>query len=218
LKQRGTHLTLLLFYFVGNSDDYVSSYKQKICPSGGGGSGSGSGSGDGADEQQYEYSGSGQRYGKIDGYGYATDRCVCYTDGSGCECDSQDEGLAVRNVASYGPAVVCVDGSDWQDYSGGILTESSGCSAQFLDVNHCVQVVGYAFTNGNDNQDGDDNSGSGSGDGSGSGSGDGESSSRVGYWIVRNQWSYYWGMQGYAYVAMGANTCGILNDMIQAYL
>jgi cathepsin F len=119
--------------------------------------------------------------------------------------------LAVRNLATYGPAVVCVDASTWQDYAGGIITSDSGCSQQFMDVNHCVQAVGYAYmdSNGNDEED------SGSGD---SGSNDnGNSGSREGYWIIRNQWSSYWGMNGYAYVAMGDNTCGVLNDMIQVY-
>lgn len=161
--------------------------------------------------------GGGARYGNIKGYGFATERCVCYSDGSGCECDNQNEGMAVRNLASYGPATVCLDASVWQDYDGGIITSSSGCSAEFLAMNHCVQVVGYAY---NDGGDGDydwssQDSGSNSQD---SGSGSGDDGSRFGYWIVRNQWSSYWGMSGYAYVAMGENTCGILNDMTQAFL
>jgi Papain family cysteine protease len=84
----------------------------------------------------------GSRYGSIKGYGFATERCVCYSDGSGCNCDNQNEGTAVRNLASYGPATVCLDASTWQDYNGGIITSSSGCSAKFLSMNHCVQVVG----------------------------------------------------------------------------
>jgi hypothetical protein len=154
------------------------------------------------------------RYGDFKAYGYATNRCVCYTDGSGCDCASQNEGLAVRNIATYGPAVVCVDASAWQDYNGGILTSESGCSQKFLDVNHCVQVVGYAFldeSNTNADFDNAENRHSGGG-----GSKDNrDDSKRQGYWIVRNQWSTAWGYSGYAYVAMGENTCGILNDMIQ---
>ena len=88
-----------------------------------------------------------------------------------------------------------------------------------MDVNHCVQAVGYAYVadDADENMEGG-GSGSGSGDNkSGSGSGSGDNANRNGYWIVRNQWSTYWGMNGYAYVAMGENTCGILNDMLQAY-
>ena len=80
-----------------------------------------------------------------------------------------------------------------------------------------LHTTGYAYSDGR-GEDGDNGSGdSGSGD-SGSGSGSQDNADRVGYWIVRNQWSENWGMSGYAYVSMGENTCGILNDMTQAYM
>jgi C1A family cysteine protease len=41
---------------------------------------------------------------------------------------------------------------------------------------------------------------------------------REGYFIVRNQWGQNWGMNGYAYLSLGSNTCGILNDMTHAYM
>lgn len=102
------------------------------------------------------------------------------------------------------------------------MTTAIGCGQEFLDMNHCVQVVGYAFTTDEEcegeNCDAEgDNQGSGSRSGSGSKSGSRDDSQRNGYWIVRNQWGENWGMNGYAYVAMGANTCGILNDMTIAY-
>jgi Papain family cysteine protease len=185
------------------SDNSVKSYQQSTCPASGS---------------------KNTRYGSIKGYGYSTSKCVCYTDGSGCSCDRQNEGKAVRNVATYGPAVVCLDAATWQDYTDGIITSASGCSQDFMNVNHCVQAVGYAYVgesdgskdNSKDNKN--DNGGKRllkSNDNSKSGSNDKEQ--RQGYWIVRNQWSSYWGMNGYAYVAMGENTCGILNDMLQAY-
>ena len=126
-------------------------------------------------------SGSGTRYAKIRGYGYATDRCVCYTDGTGCDCDEQNELKALQNVATYGPATVCLEASTWADYAGGILTSDSGCSPKFLDMNHCVQAVGYAFieTDATDEENGD-NGGSGSHSGSKSGSRD--DGHREGYW------------------------------------
>ena len=172
---------------------------------------------DGKDNTNYgDYSDQG-RYGNIKGYGYATERCVCYSDGSGCDCDSQDEDKAVANLATYGPAVVCLEASLWQDYAGGIITAEMGCSNSFMDMNHCVQAVGYRFTDGTqDDEDGEDEENNDNKSQSGSGSQD--SGSREGYWIIRNQWSSSWGMNGYAYVAMGDNTCGVLNDMTQAYL
>lgn len=118
---------------------------------------------------------------------------------------------------------MCIEASLWQDYGGGIITSALGCGQEFLDMNHCVQVVGYAYTTGGDSAsdcDGEreDCSNQGSGSGSNSRSRSGDSQDREGYWIVRNQWGENWGMQGYAYVAMGENTCGILNDVTQAYL
>lgn len=133
-----------------------------------------------------------------------------------CDCDHQNEGYAVRNLATYGPAVVCLDASTWQDYTEGIITSDSGCSAGFMDVNHCVQAVGYAYMSDEEYQDEMDGKNSGDRNHN-SNDGSRDSTQRKGYWIVRNQWSKYWGMSGYAYVAMGENTCGILNDMMQAY-
>jgi hypothetical protein len=204
-------------------EDTVETYRQAVCPADDS-SGSGSGSSDnsywedGMENENYgDYSTQG-RYGNIKGYGYATDRCMCYTDGSGCDCQDQDEDTAVGNIATYGPAVVCLEASTWQDYSGGIMTSDIGCGNEFLDMNHCVQVVGYAFTTISD-CDGEEGCSGSEDDGSESDSGSGseDDGDREGYWIVRNQWGGNWGMNGYAYVSMGANTCGILNDMTIAY-
>jgi Papain family cysteine protease len=216
----------------GMSEQDVNVYRQQICPNnsnnGGGGKNNDNNNGNANGSSSSSFS----RYGKIKGYGYATKRCVCYTDGSGCNCDSQNEGMAVRNLATYGPAVVCVDASEWKEYTGGVITSASGCSQKFMDVNHCVQVVGYAYAgeeeekgegnnNKDENRDGrqnkeDNNNDHKSGDKDGEGGGS-DAGQRQGYWIVRNQWSKYWGYSGYAFVAMGENTCGILNDMIQVY-
>jgi len=209
----------------GESDYYdestVESYRSEVCPAGDD-SQSGSNSNDnsywedGMENENYgDYSEQG-RYGNIKGYGYATDRCLCYTDGSGCDCEDQDEDTAVRNIATYGPAAVCLEASTWQDYTGGIMTSSIGCGQEFLDMNHCVQVVGYAFTTSSD-CNGEEDCNVSEDDNSGSNSNSDDSGDRDGYWIVRNQWGENWGMNGYAYVSMGANTCGILNDMTIAY-
>jgi hypothetical protein len=212
-----------IIFFVCSKDD-VSSYKSSVCPDGDRGGGSGD------KDQEFDQTGktnanyvdnsSSGRYGNIKGYGYATSRCVCYSDGSGCNCDKQDEGLAIGNLATYGPAVVCLEASLWQDYSGGIMTSELGCSQKFLDMNHCVQVVGYAFSEESDEDKNDANGNRDEGDRNKDGDKDKREGNRQrnGYWIVRNQWGTSWGMNGYAYVAMGENTCGVLNDMTQAYL
>ena len=169
------------------SEYEMGSYFAQQCPAGareGDGGGSGSGSRDGGNYQYDSTYVEVARYGNVKGYGYATDRCICYTDGSGCDCYDQDEKTAVLNVASYGPAAVCLEASTWQDYEGGIMTDDIGCSKSFLDMNHCVEVVGYAFTDGSSNEDGNNESGSGSGSNDRN---SGSSDQREGYWIVKNQ-------------------------------
>ena len=213
----GSWLLELTAYLQGESDAYsqndIDAYMSNTCPANSNNNNNNSG-GSGSNDNNNNDDGntSRARYGAIQGYGYATERCYCYTDGSGCDCDDQKENQAVRNIASYGPATVCVDASLWQDYTGGIITSESGCSMGFMDMNHCVQAVGYAYVSGN-GDDGDDNNSN-----SGSGSGSGDDEQRQGYWIIRNQWDTNWGMNGYAWVAMGENTCGVLNDMTQAFM
>jgi Papain family cysteine protease len=222
---RFSNVPLFPFLDDFDSSSELQSYIAATCPNREGDKHSGSGDRNrqqNNNEDMSYTSNSYARYGSIKGYGYGTKKCVCYTNGSGCDCSNQNEGYAIRNLATYGPAVVCLDASTWQDYSSGIITSDSGCGSGFMDVNHCVQAVGYAFF-----EDGDDASGGGGGgshdnNNRNSHSGDNQQGSRdsgqrSGYWIIKNQWSTYWGMNGYAYVAMGENTCGVLNDMVQVY-
>merc|ERR1711916_379375 len=57
-----------------------------------------------------------------------------------------------------------------------------GCSHGYYDLDHCVQLVGYNAQEGN------------------------------GYWIVRNSWNTNWGEQGYIYLEMGKNLCGVADE------
>jgi C1A family cysteine protease len=77
-------------------------------------------------------------------------------------------------LSTSGPASICVDASSWQTYSGGVLTD---CGS---DVDHCVQLTGYA----NYNKQG-------------------------AYWIVRNSWGTDWGENGFIWVAIGQDLCAI---------
>jgi len=56
---------------------------------------------------------------------------------------------------------------------------TDNCPGAWDDLDHCVQVVGY------------------------------NTSGSTQYWIVRNSWNTNWGEQGYLYVAVGQNLCGI---------
>jgi len=88
---------------------------------------------------------------------------------------SGEQGLYQQtSVSSGGPVSVCVDASSWQDYQGGVLTQCSN------NVDHCVQLTGYA----NYNQNG-------------------------AYWIVRNSWGADWGQSGFIWVAIGQDLCSI---------
>jgi C1A family cysteine protease len=51
---------------------------------------------------------------------------------------SNDEYQMQEAMQQYGPLSVCVDASDWQDYSGGIF--DGDCSNQ---IDHAVQAVGW---------------------------------------------------------------------------
>lgn len=56
---------------------------------------------------------------------------------------------------------------------------SASCKSGGASLDHAVQVVGYDTT------------------------------APTPYWIVRNSWGTDWGNDGYVYLAMGSNTCGI---------
>eukprot|EP00591_Stephanopyxis_turris_P012501 CAMPEP_0195520036 /NCGR_PEP_ID=MMETSP0794_2-20130614/15965_1 /TAXON_ID=515487 /ORGANISM="Stephanopyxis turris, Strain CCMP 815" /LENGTH=345 /DNA_ID=CAMNT_0040649305 /DNA_START=69 /DNA_END=1106 /DNA_ORIENTATION=+ len=117
--------------------------------------------------------------GKIDGHTFATPGC---TSGA---CNNQDEDKMVANVATTGPASICVNAENWQLYNKGVMTGKHCGGHAADDLDHCVQVVGY---NGY-SQDADD-----------------------AYWIVRNSWNTDWGEKGYIYVELGDNACGIANE------
>merc|ERR1711871_99546 len=63
----------------------------------------------------------------------------------------------------------------------GGVMTTSSCSSSPLRMDHAVQTVGY------------------------------NADASTPYWIVRNSWGTGWGENGYIYLAMGDNTCGIAN-------
>jgi C1A family cysteine protease len=74
---------------------------------------------------------------KINNFTYAVPPCY---DGA---CNKQNENLLRTQLVAVGPLSICVNANPWQFYSGGIL---SGCSHAAADLDHCVQLVGYAWT------------------------------------------------------------------------
>merc|ERR1712147_615647 len=80
------------------------------------------------------------------------------------------------------PVSVCVNAGAWNDYTGGVLT-SAACGSMAADEqDHCVMATGFNTT------------------------------APTPYWIVRNSWSSTWGEQGYIYLEMAKNTCGLADD------
>lgn len=58
------------------------------------------------------------------------------------------------------------------------------CGNSVEEVDHCMQLVGY------------------------------DMSAELPYWIVRNSMGADWGLDGYIYLAMGKNRCGIANEAV----
>ncbi|CAE7653905.1 LCP2 [Symbiodinium pilosum] len=80
------------------------------------------------------------------------------------------------------PISVCVNAGVWNDYTGGVLS-AAACGPMGADYqDHCVMAVGY------------------------------NSTAPKPYWIVRNSWASTWGIQGYIYLEMDKNTCGVADD------
>jgi len=53
----------------------------------------------------------------------------------------EDEKTLQQNLVTVSPLSICVDASNWQDYSSGVMGEWECCWACMLD--HCVQLIGY---------------------------------------------------------------------------
>jgi C1A family cysteine protease len=112
---------------------------------------------------------------RMTNFTYATPPC---TD----SCKSQNEETLATNIASTGPASICVNaGNNWQVYTGGVI--KAGCPGAYTDLDHCVHLVGW-----NTNKAG------------------------LKYWIVKNSWAASWGEKGYINIKMGSNLCGIADE------
>jgi hypothetical protein len=116
-------------------------------------------------------------YATVTGYDYAVPACA-----SGA-CNNQNMTLLAQNIASHGPASICVNAANWSKYEGGVMSTSACGGFAADDLDHCVQLTGY-------NADAD-----------------------TPYWIVRNSWATDWGENGYIYLQFDdTNPCGIANE------
>jgi C1A family cysteine protease len=80
------------------------------------------------------------------------------------------------------PVSVCVNAGAWNSYTGGVMTSAACGSMAAFEQDHCVMATGFNTT------------------------------APTPYWIVRNSWSDTWGEEGYIYLEMAENTCGLADD------
>eukprot|EP00929_Paragymnodinium_shiwhaense_P095039 TRINITY_DN559_c0_g3_i1.p1 TRINITY_DN559_c0_g3~~TRINITY_DN559_c0_g3_i1.p1 ORF type:complete len:388 (+),score=108.04 TRINITY_DN559_c0_g3_i1:88-1251(+) len=80
------------------------------------------------------------------------------------------------------PLSVCVNAGAWNDYTGGVMTAAACGSSGAAYQDHCVMATGFNTTG------------------------------PTPYWIVRNSWASTWGEEGYIYLEMAKNTCGLADD------
>ena len=69
-------------------------------------------------------------------YSWATEPCGSF------RCNSQDEETLKDNLVSYGPISIAVDASQFNSYTGGVVTSAS-CSSSAFKLDHAIQIVGY---------------------------------------------------------------------------
>jgi len=100
---------------------------------------------------------------------------------------SQNETALQEAIAVYGPASICVNANSGQFYVKGIIR--SHCPTPYPLLDHCVQLIGYQPASAYHN-----------------------STLSSSYWIIKNSWSPEWGEQGYLYLEIGENRCGVANE------
>jgi len=87
-----------------------------------------------------------------------------------------------KNALEHTPVSVCVNAGAWNDYTGGVMS-AAACGPMAADAqDHCVMATGFNTT------------------------------APTPYWIVRNSWASTWGEEGYVYLEMAKNTCGLADD------
>merc|ERR1712010_57896 len=80
------------------------------------------------------------------------------------------------------PLSICVNAGTWNDYTGGVMTSAACGPMGAMYQDPCVMAVGF------------------------------NTQAPTPYWIVRNSWATTWGEQGYIYLEMAKNTCGLADD------
>ena len=99
-------------------------------------------------------------------------------------CTGEHQDLkALAAALEKSPVSVCVNAGAWNDYTGGVMSAAACGPMGASSQDHCVMAVGF------------------------------NAKAPTPYWIVRNSWASTWGEDGYIYLEMSKNTCGLANDV-----
>ncbi|GFR49771.1 hypothetical protein Agub_g11937 [Astrephomene gubernaculifera] len=100
----------------------------------------------------------------------------------------RDEGALMEALALHGPVAVVMHAAlpPFKFYSEGVYYNDK-CKTDPDHMDHAILLVGYGST-----------------------------AEGVDYWLIKNSWSKYWGMDGYARIARKGNDCGITTDPVLA--
>ena len=93
-----------------------------------------------------------------------------------------DDDAKLQSALEHTPLSVCVNAANWNDYTGGVMTSKACGPMGAMYQDHCVMATGFNVT------------------------------APTPYWIVRNSWASTWGEEGYIYLEMAKNTCGLADD------
>lgn len=115
---------------------------------------------------------------------FATPMC----DPDAGPCINQNLDALAQSLVTLGPIAIAVNAKRWYDYVKGVMSFDACGGANFGDLDHAAQLVGYNRTGGTP------------------------------YWLVRNQWSDDWGEHGYIRLEYGKNTCGLANLATVPYM
>jgi len=99
-------------------------------------------------------------------------------------CSGDSQNLhALAAALETSPVSICVNAGAWNDYVGGVMSANACGPMGAMYQDHCVMATGFNAT------------------------------APTPYWIVRNSWASTWGEEGYIYLEMAKNTCGLADDV-----
>ncbi len=104
-----------------------------------------------------------------------------------CQVQAQGEEATIEMLSKYGPVTVSVAAESWQFWkTPSVYTDAASCSADPLQADHAVQLVGWDTDVSNGQQ----------------------------YWLLKNSWGTDWGDQGYLRILKDhQNVCGVTNSV-----